>query len=144
MYNILKIDYTGYMMMKGTNMITTLSGGAFTPEQYKRIEEENGKMQGSDYDYLARVIEHVALDVWRVVVANKNYTYQYPIRVGKKFMYDELINAGYKKAAEQWKRFMQTDPENGKYFLTADGTYTKNYPWKTKESLVKNEIGRKK
>lgn len=107
-------------------MITTLSGGAFTPEQYKRINEV--------YDINARVIEHVALDVWRVVVANEYYTHQYPIRVGKKFMYDELIIAGYKKAAEQWKGFMQTDPENGRYFLTADGTYTKNDPLKTKKA----------
>ena len=29
MYIILKRDYTGYMMMKGTNMITNLCGGSF-------------------------------------------------------------------------------------------------------------------
>lgn len=29
MYIISKRDYTGYMMMKGTNMITTLCGGSF-------------------------------------------------------------------------------------------------------------------
>jgi len=29
MYIIMKINYTEYMMMKGTNMITNLSGGSF-------------------------------------------------------------------------------------------------------------------
>jgi hypothetical protein len=113
----------------------------------KGLVDENDKMQGSDYDYLARVIEHVALDVWRVVVANRNHTYQYPIKVGKKFMYDELVRAGYKKAAEQWKRFIQTDPENGRYFLSGhsvDGEYTKHRPSKTKENKAMSEAEKKK
>jgi hypothetical protein len=104
-------------------------------------ESEQPKMQGDDYDLLARLIEHVSGDVWRVVVANKNYSHQYPVRVGKKFMYDELVSNGYTKAAEQWKKFIQSEPEEGRYWLAKNDSGKFHFTRKDPKSSVKEGKG---